>query len=1206
MPPKKNKKCHRCGKAGHVALQGDCKDTAFATLTDPWNSFPHGQPFQADGDEKECKAVLRSAGSGDKHNGDTLTKQMLEAAFLKAFGKPAHPVPSPVGTQTTATPATASQTNAQQGASISTRSQKSITAPAATPQLPIGQLPPWKLSFTSDKPLMDDVAFERTDADVWDKCPIDPCEDKIKSAQRGAAGRPIKIVTNYVAVNQVPKKLYIYSVKYVVGQKTDVTAGATALSSLQSLSTALPAGAQTIAGGTGDDREVKRRSEKRHVFESLRNALPFSQTVAPVGLRKDWATDFDTVWSLTPLQFPESSTAPPKEGQIYPLHNVQYHKATGRSARLDRVEFTFTRMLEFTNQSATHALLNSGLAPNAKGASLHIAALNGLVSRHATDSVAGITQIGPNKFFLTNGLQRMPHPEGRRAPFNAHRGYYSSIRPGSEKVVLNVSAKAGTFINPMKVSDFLNNIGHPKYNDYGNRPALLISRTVRICYHRTRLDPDYDPNEERNRHKTIAGFGTVPSTQMFFNQKAGREMSVKEYFTKELGAPEPNNAYPCVNVGMAPRTATAKSEQTGKEGKEADGKTAGKERREVDEKKAGKERKEVDEKTVGKELWIPADFVELEPNQPFSKQLSPLDMDSMLRAAQHRPAQVQSLIVKEGFRVLGLTLPSAGDLAHLGLSITPRLLEIPGRMLPSPTVAFRNITTVPVNAASWMLVDQNKTSVKFVRTSAAGTTATALPHGIHVFDFCWAKDLQSNNTLAQAMTQRLVNHGVMIPSVVPKGYTRVKNLLLAQGKLQDQTDHQIANIVSQQYAAWKKPQLFLVVLDDTNSANYAKVKRVFDQHVGLQTVCLTAPRCSHGKSYSEPDPQLLSNLALKFNLKLGGQNHQVISGPAKDAKSAFSDIAADTIVMGADVSHAPSQMSDCPSVAAVVGSIDKDFSTFPGSMRLQASGQEEIEELTEMVAERVIAYAKANQYKQLPKRMIFYRDGVGEDQFDMSTSGEIGRVREGFNQARSALKNLGFPIHSAELDLTFIVVGKRHHTRFFCTKENQSKREKTRWNGNVLPGLIVDSVITRPPVDKKFDFFLQSHQALKGMAKSAHYIVLEKGTFTPDKIQTLTHDFCYIYARATKGVSYASPAYYADRLAERGTHYFKAYTTGRQAPPWQKTDAEKTKDGLKVYQKRVAAGIAQLPEWNPNPTNADGTVRKNPWHPNMDKIMFWL
>lgn len=143
--------------------------------------------------------------------------------------------------------------------------------------------------------------------------------------------------------------------------------------------------------------------------------------------------------------------------------------------------------------------------------------------------------------------------------------------------------------------------------------------------------------------------------------------------------------------------------------------------------------------------------------------------------------------------------------------------------------------------------------------------------------------------------------------------------------------------------------------------------------------------------------------------------------------------------------------------------------------------------------------------------------------------------------------------------LTAIVVAKRHHVRLFPT----CPQDETLNNGNCKPGTLVDTAVTSPYFQ---DFYLQSHNGIKGTAKSAHYFVLlnEMGMnemaiqqfvsnafrysilssllyytsfFTASTLTILqTHRLCYTYVRATMGVSYAPPAYYADRLCERGRY----------------------------------------------------------------------
>jgi len=65
---------------------------------------------------------------------------------------------------------------------------------------------------------------------------------------------------------------------------------------------------------------------------------------------------------------------------------------------------------------------------------------------------------------------------------------------------------------------------------------------------------------------------------------------------------------------------------------------------------------------------------------------------------------------------------------------------------------------------------------------------------------------------------------------------------------------------------------------------------------------------------------------------------------------------------------------------------------------------------------------------------------------------------------------------------------------------------------------------------------------MKGTAKPAHYFVLENEMkFTPKDLQDLTFNLCHTFGTSTSSVSYASPAYYADKLCERGRLYLQPF-----------------------------------------------------------------
>lgn len=136
---------------------------------------------------------------------------------------------------------------------------------------------------------------------------------------------------------------------------------------------------------------------------------------------------------------------------------------------------------------------------------------------------------------------------------------------------------------------------------------------------------------------------------------------------------------------------------------------------------------------------------------------------------------------------------------------------------------------------------------------------------------------------------------------------------------------------------------------------------------------------------------------------IGGDNHH--TNHAFDAlfsqAEGHTEQACDTIVIGADVAHPlKTAAPGCPSIASVVGSVDDNFVKFPGSMRLQMVRRETIDKLWDMVKERLIDWAEARGGR-LPKRILFYRDGVSESQYDKVIREEMTQIHKAFKFARA-------------------------------------------------------------------------------------------------------------------------------------------------------------------------------------------------------------
>jgi len=133
----------------------------------------------------------------------------------------------------------------------------------------------------------------------------------------------------------------------------------------------------------------------------------------------------------------------------------------------------------------------------------------------------------------------------------------------------------------------------------------------------------------------------------------------------------------------------------------------------------------------------------------------------------------------------------------------------------------------------------------------------------------------------------------------------------------------------------------LILLKEKNYGMYSRIKRVADLECGKYTVCVVGSKLFDDQNSRRVARfQVMSNLALKVNMKMGGDNHWLDFAHLNNAIGS-ANRAKNTMVCGADVTHPSSGTRvGCPSIACVVGSVDNYFMNYPGSMRLQAGRQE--------------------------------------------------------------------------------------------------------------------------------------------------------------------------------------------------------------------------------------------------------------------------
>lgn len=497
--------------------------------------------------------------------------------------------------------------------------------------------------------------------------------------------------------------------------------------------------------------------------------------------------------------------------------------------------------------------------------------------------------------------------------------------------------------------------------------------------------------------------------------------------------------------------------------------------------------------TREKPVWIPPELCEVMPGQAFRGKLSDYQTSQMILVAARGPGENARRIANGAHRVIGYQ-GNNPSLAAFGVGIDPKMIVIKGRILPAPPVTYGSQSQIIPAEASW-----NMRGKQFAK-----------PVKVTKWSFLKLGGAQFGTNHLDMFKRALRDYGLGT-----EGPSNPQGFVAPLPGSEDANDASIEKVFKAMFQA--KLKMVLVILPTSSAVTYARVKFYGDVKAGIHTVCVLAEKLDKGAQY-------YANVALKFNLKCGGVNQLL------PKQLGFLN-AGDTMVVGIDVTHpAPKSMEGTPSIAGVVASIDGLYGQWPGSIRPQESKKEMVSTLNLMMQERINLWIKFN--KRAPSKILIYRDGVSEGQYKIVIEDELKQIRE-------ACKEILGP--NTMPKITVVVVGKRHHTRFYPTDATTAD-----FKGNPLNGTVVDRGVT---MEKGFDFFLQAHAALQGTAKPSHYVViLDEMKLGAEELQTITHHLCYGFGRATKAVSICPPAYYADILCERGRCYLAKYVNARWPP----------------------------------------------------------
>ena len=625
-----------------------------------------------------------------------------------------------------------------------------------------------------------------------------------------------------------------------------------------------------------------------------------------------------------------------------------------------------------------------------------IQALNIIVARTPNFN-PGVFQSGKNKFF-----HYPTHPntyDNLGGGLIAVRGYYSSVRTSTLRTLLNVNAQTSPFYPAIKVVDLLTQHG---IDDY-----LAVEQFIQLLRVKTNYMKHAD-GTDAVKVKTI--FGLSQQWDNVLDNKGNVVLDKQKRVVKRR------------NIRANPLN----SQQVSFECRELGNKTLTIEQ-------YFKEKYNITLRTPQAWLlncgtrenpvWIPPELCEVMPGQPFRGKLSDHQTSQMILVAARGPAENARRIANGAQRVIGFQ-GNNPSLAAFGVGVDSKMIVIRGRILPAPPVTYRKEFRFVPTEASWNLkgkkfaISNKVTKWAVLRLGGARFTSSHMESFRNALSGCGLDSEEPIN---------------------PRGFESP-----LPGS-EDANDASIQKIFKTMANAGVR--MVLVVLPNASKITYACVKFWADVKIGIHSICVVSDKLSQGLTY-------YANVALKFNLKNGGINQLLPS------QLGFLNNG-DTMVVGIDVTHpTPKSMEGTPSIAAVVASIDEHYAQWPGSIRCQASKQEMVSTLNEMMQERLKLWIKQN--KRGPAKILIYRDGVSEGQYKTVLEDELVQIREACKEIYE---------HRPQPKINIVVVGKRHHTRFYPTDAGTADNR-----GNPKNGTVVDRGVTMERGCKIFRFPWRSMQ----------------------------------------------------------------------------------------------------------------------------------
>jgi len=510
-----------------------------------------------------------------------------------------------------------------------------------------------------------------------------------------------------------------------------------------------------------------------------------------------------------------------------------------------------------------------------------------------------------------------------------------------------------------------------------------------------------------------------------------------------------------------------------------------------------------------KTIYVPMEFCSMDKQpMPIKKKLPDDAIAKMIKATAVKPEDRQKKII-DGLKKNNAMYKDDPYAREFGINVSGEMAKLTGRVLNAPVIEYGAGKEVSINKTQPGKWFQDKCQY----VSAQSCTNWCLVDLAGLSENQFKEVVQGFSKVGKENGMNISQNRADILRITGSMRDAEDNASMMEEKLKQAVKHFNEE--------GKKLEMILFIFPFKAGFLYDKIKQLCDMKYNIVTQC-----CLKNNLYKmdKLNLQVIGNICLKINSKLGGINHILAS------KSRPPMLKRPVMVMGADVSHPPPESRGMkPSIAAIVGSVEPKAANYEVEVRIQSGNQNEemIHDMKQVTKNLLIKFHAANKGRK-PEKIIMFRDGVSEGQFLYVLAQELVAIRQ-------ACKELEDDYQPA---ITYIIVQKRHHTRFFPADNNKYR------NGNALAGTVVDQGINHPT---EGDFYLLSHEGIQGTSRPCHYQVLwDDSGFSADELEVLSYYLCHLYSRCTRAVSYPTPTYYAHLVADRARKHHNELSSAKE------------------------------------------------------------